>query len=603
MTKVKRRVKKNSTQTAIPKEKNGGGKVVALSDRIPVSLPKKRLLLVWGIILAAGLGLGLNLYRLQIVRAPVLEEKARQQQMVYMRPYIPRRPIIDRQGTILATDRLVYSLYAHPKLFKISREEMAVKLAGILPNKTTEELVSKFNQSESGIRLVYSLPEEIADKISALSLDGIELLRQYSRLYPQQELASEVVGYVDMDHRGQAGVEYSQQKLLERAVLTLQLNRAGNGALMPAHLPEGFLNYDELQLQLTLDLRLQRVANLALKQKLAEFDAKRGSVIVMDVRDGSILALVCEPSYNPNQYYNYDVGLFRNWTITDVYEPGSTFKPINVAIALDAGAIQPNSVFYDQGLIKIDTWEIANYDYYTRGAYGNINVTQILETSNNVGMVQIIKQMKAATFYGALERLGIEERMGIDLPGEAGGQLKDRNQFLASEVEAATTSFGQGFSLTPLKLAQLQAAIANGGKLVTPHVIRGLVDPQGNYQYKPRLQTKPVFSPETSQTVLQMMESVVANGTGKTAAIPGYRIAGKTGTAQKASPSGGYSETAKITSFVGILPVESPRYVVVAVVDEPKRDNAFGSTVAAPIVKSVMESLIAIEGIPPAGFQ
>ncbi|HEY9598532.1 MAG TPA: penicillin-binding protein 2 [Cyanophyceae cyanobacterium] len=549
---------------------------------------------------AGSLGLLLNLYRLQVSQAKSLEKKARQQQMVYLRPFVPRRAIVDRNSNVLAVDRPVYTLYAHPKLFKRSKSEMAASLAPIL-EKTPTELEKLFNQKPSGIRVGGLWAEEVADRVAKLHADGLELIQEYSRLYPQQDLASDVVGYVDLDHRGQAGVEYSQEKLLERAVRTLRLSRAGNGALMPDHVPEGFLNFDDLRLHLTIDSRLQRAARFALKEKIQQFHAERGAVVVMDVRDGSLLALVAEPTYNPNEYYKSDVSLFKNWALADLYEPGSTFKPLNVAIALESGAIQPDSQFNDTGQIRIGRWPIANYDFATRGARGLLSVTQILEHSSNVGMVRIIQQMKPDVYYGWLERLGLGQKSGIDLPFESPSQLKNQEEFTGSLIESATAAFGQGFSLTPIQLAQMHASLANGGKLVTPHVIQGLFNSKGQIYWQPRLSApRPIFSPRTTKAVLGMMEQVVMNGTGKNAQIQGYRIAGKTGTAQKASPTGGYYSNAKITSFVSIFPVESPRYVVLAVVDDPKGEDAFGSTVAAPIVKAMMEALIAIDRISPS---
>jgi cell division protein FtsI (penicillin-binding protein 3) len=560
-----------------------------------------RLLLVWGVLVLFSIGLAVNLYQLQIARAPDLVQKARQQQMVYMRPYIPRRPLIDRQGNVLAVDRLVYTLYAHPKLFKVDRAEIAAKLSNILDPLTQEELLKKFAQRESGVPIAYALKEEVADRIAELSIDGLELIQQYSRLYPQQELVSDAIGYVDRDHHGQAGLEYSQQKLLERSILALRLSRTGNGALMPDRVPEGFLDFDDQQLQITLDLRLQRAARFALKQQLEAFNAKRGAVIVMDVNDGAIRALAAEPTYDPNQYYNYDIRLFKNWTVTDLYEPGSTFKPINLALALEQGAIQPESTVNDTGVMRFGRWTISNHDYDSRGARGQLNLNEVLQYSSNVGMVKVMSQMKRPDYYKALQNLGIDRKIGLDLPGEAAGQLKSEQKFTESAVEAATAAFGQGFSLTPFKLLQLHAAIANGGKLVTPYLVEGLVDSQGNVQFSPQRQPpRPIFSEETSKAVLRMMESVVESESGRNARIEGYRIAGKSGTAQKASPAGGYYSNLKISSFVSILPVDHPRYVVLAVVDEPKGDNAYGSVAAAPIARAVMEAAIAIEGIPPS---
>lgn len=563
-------------------------------------VPRFRLLLVWVLMIAGGLGILTNLYSLQVKQAPILEERARQQQMVYLRPFIPRRSIVDRSGNILATDRPVYTLYAHPKLFKISKRDMAALLGPII-GKSSTDLEKRFDKKQTGIRIGYALTEEVADKVARLQANGLELIQQYSRLYPQQDLAADVVGYVDVDHRGQAGVEYSQENLLERAVRTLRLSRAGNGALMPDHVPEGFLHFDDLRLQLTLDSRLQRAARFALKQTMDQYNAERGTVIVMDVQDGALLALATEPTYNPNQYYNFDVSLYKNWALSDLYEPGSTFKPLNVAIALETGAIQPDSLFNDTGQIQFGKWLIANYDFESKGGHGLISVSKILQYSSNIGMVRLIQQMKPSIYHNWLEKLGLGQKVAIDLPFETAGQLKSEQRFTTTPVDAATASFGQGFSLTPIQLVQLHAALANGGKLVTPHVVQGLSDSKGRMHWQPRLSApRSIFSRPTTQAVLDMMESVVVEGTGKSAQIPGYRVAGKTGTAQKASPTGGYYTNAKITSFVGIFPVESPRYVVLAVVDAPKGKNAFGSTVAAPVVKSVLEALISIERIPPS---
>ncbi|MEG4857599.1 penicillin-binding protein 2 [Microcoleus sp. K1-B6] len=572
---------------------------------------KFRLWAVWAVLMLGGLGLAVNLFYLQVTRAPALRKQAEQQQTLKTKPFVPRRPIIDRAGNVLAIDRQVYTLYAHPKLFNHSKAEIAAKLAPMLaielsPGTTSEtELIRRFNLAESGITIAESLPQEVADRVAQMQIkeslvDGLELLRQQQRFYPQQELAADILGYVDGERKGQAGVEYSQQNLLERSMPSIQFSRSSNGDWVPDRLTAGFVQLDDLKLQLTIDSRLQRAARVALKEKMKQHNAKRGTVIVMDARNGELLSVVAEPSYDPNQYFNFDLSRYKNWAVTDVYEPGSTFKAINVAIALEAGAVKPNTVFKDEGRIYMDGWTIQNSDYKFVGARGPSTVTEILKHSSNVGMVHVMRSMKASLYYQALEKLGLGQTAGTDLPFEVTSQLKNREQFINSPVEVATTAFGQGFSITPMQLVQLNGALANGGKLVTPHVVRGLFDRDGEAYWKlPRPVPKQVFSPETTKQVLEMMETVVDGGTGKAAQIPGYRIAGKTGTAQKANAGGGYSDKAIITSFVGIMPVEAPRYVVLAVIDEPKEGSS-GGTVAAPIVESVMEALISIEKIAPS---
>ncbi|WP_072218092.1 peptidoglycan D,D-transpeptidase FtsI family protein [Leptolyngbya sp. NIES-2104] len=560
----------------------------------------RRLFLVWAILVSATVLLTLNLVRLQVFQSTDLLKQARAQQTTFLRPFVPRRPITDRSGNVLAIDRPVYTLYAHPIAFKEPKTEIATKLSEIL-GTSAGELLQRLNSAESGIRVEYAVSESAADRIQSLQLDGLELAQQQQRLYPQQNLVADVVGYLDIDRIGQAGVEYAHKNLLERSVKSVRLSRTGSGVMMPDRLPGGFLQVDNLHLQLSIDNRVQRAALDALQPQLKKFNAKRGVVIAMDAKTGEIRAMASDPSYDPNQFYKANVEQFKNWALTDLYEPGSTFKPINIAIALEAGAIKPDQVINDEGAIQIDGWPIQNFDYSTAGARGPSTITQIMEHSSNVGMVRIIQQMSRPTYYAWLQKIGLGKPTGIDLPFETAGQLKDQKTFLESPIDAATSSFGQGFSLTALQLVQLEGILASGGKLLTPHVAQGLFDERGQpYWQANSAEPKQIFSPQTAQTVLQMMESVVKNGTGKAAQIPNYRIGGKTGTAQKAGPNGGYIEGAKITSFVSIFPIEAPRYVVAAVIDEPKGEDAFGSTVAAPIVKAVMEALIVADKIPPS---
>jgi cell division protein FtsI (penicillin-binding protein 3) len=578
---------------------SGGVAVKSSTDTLPESPKlKSRLFTVWILLIVAGIGLGANLYRLQIIDGDKLTKKARNQQMVNFRPQTPRRLIVDRNREVLAIDRPAYTLSVHPKLFSKSNQEVA-QLLGTILDQDPGELEEKFKAKKSGILLSKNLPEETADRVLGLGLNGIDATKKYSRFYPQQDLVSEVVGYIDSDRIGQAGVERSQEKLVERAIEEMRMNRTGKGAMMPNHAPDGFINHDDFQLLLTIDTRLQRAARYALKRQIRRYGAKRGAVIVMDAYDGSLLAMVAQPTYNSNEYSKADISLFKNWTVADLYEPGSTFKPLNVAIALETGVIKPDDTFNDSGVIKVGDRTINNAE---NKRYGRVSIAQILQYSSNIGMVQISQRMRPNIYYGWLERLGLGQKLETDLPFAVASQLKSQEEFISTPVEPATTSFGQGFSLTPLQLVQMMGSLANGGKLVTPHVVQGLVDSNGQMHYSPtRSQARQVFSPLTTQKVVEMMETVVAaNGTGKAAQIPGYRIAGKTGTAQKAS-KGVYLKDARVTSFVGILPVESPRYVVLAIVDEPKGENAYGGTVAAPVVKSVMEALITTEQIPPSG--
>ncbi|MEM7759983.1 MAG: penicillin-binding protein 2 [Cyanobacteria bacterium P01_A01_bin.40] len=581
-----------------------------------------RLFLVWGILVVSAVGLASRLYYLQIIDPVVKYEQApkgkkltqiaKDQQTTTLNFYIPRRQIVDRQQNVLATDRITYTLYVHPHLFirnsqQVPAAEIAEQLAAILGNKTSEELLSIFAKQDWGIRLAGDLPESAKTKIAAMQIDGLDLKQNYTRFYPHKEMAAEVTGYVNRDstRSPQAGVEYTQDQLLKRSPISWKMKRSFNqekAVFHPGDLDRSqqLFNFDDLRLQLTIDLRLQQMARNALKRQMEQYKAKRGAVIVMDVRDGAIAALVSEPTYDPNTYYKYDIGLFKNWAITDLYEPGSTFKPVNIALALDAGVISPHDTFDDTGEIQIKDAVVRNHDFVKKGARGELSLAEILKYSSNVGMIKIMRRMNPLDYYQDLQKLGVEDKVEFDIPGYTTGRLKNEVEFTVREIEPATTAFGQGFSLTPLKLIQIHAALANKGKLITPHVVRGLSDYKGYLHYFQPANSKQIFSAQTADTVLEMMEEVVEDGSGYAAQVPGYRIAGKTGTSQKANDQGGYDEKAKITSFVGLFPVEAPRYAVLAVVDEPQGEHTYGSTVAAPIVGSVIQGIINIEGIPPS---
>ncbi|MBD1910852.1 penicillin-binding protein 2 [Leptolyngbya sp. FACHB-16] len=562
--------------------------------------PRARLLIVWAILLVSMVGLAANLVRLQVFDAESLQAQAESQQSIMLNSPPPRRPIVDRLGNILAVDRPVYTLYAHPKLFKESKEAIAQALSPII-NKPMSDLVQLFQSGESGLEAGYALPEDMADRIRDLRMDGLELIEEQQRLYPQQNLFGEIVGFVNGEQKGQAGIEYSFDEQLQLKPRKYELRRTAMGEILPGSDPGDLTHSDELSLHLTVDSRLQRLVRIALQNTIKSYGAKRGAVLVMDVRDGSLISLVTEPTFDPNQFYKSPADRYRNWAVSDLYEPGSTFKTVNVAIALESKAVKPSDSFVDEGQIIVGEWPIQNNDYSYAGARGPQTITQIIQNSSNVGMVRVMQQLKPNDYYGWLEKIGLGDVTGTDLPFETASTLKDKETFLSDPIEPATTAFGQGISLTPLQMVQLQSSIANGGMLVTPHVVTGLYDANNKLQWQPKLPApRRVFSTATAQAVLKMMEAVVDDGTGKAAQIPGYRLAGKTGTAQKASASGGYDSSARITSFVSLFPSDAPRYSILVVVDEPQGDNAYGGTVAAPLAKTVIETMITTLGVPPS---
>ncbi|MEO0852613.1 MAG: penicillin-binding protein 2, partial [Cyanobacteria bacterium J06648_11] len=560
-------------------------------------------------ILAAAIVAG-RMVQLQLVMGPTLQSRARSQQEAYLNPFIPRRSIVDRRSVVhreaelLAVDRAVYTLWAYPVMYQRRQEaaaDIAEKLAPVL-EQSEAHLRQRLENAKYPVRLERWVPEELAAKIRAMHVDdGVELVRERQRIYPARETAAEVVGYVDLDRVGRAGVESTWDRRLERASREIAVPRDALGHLVAASVPDDLLEDNETVLQLSLDMRLQRAAHAALAAQVEHYEADRGTAIVMDPHTGEILALASSPTYDPNRYFDgYDVRLFRTWAVTDLYEPGSTFKPINIAIALDSGHIQPETQVYDSGRITVGGWPIQNSDYVERGAAGWMDVSEVLQRSSNVGMVRLMETVPPQDYYDALVNLGLGTFSGVDLPSEVASYVKSERQFTRYPIEPATVSFGQGLALTPLQLVQLHAAIANGGTKVTPHVVRGLVDRNTDaLVWRPGgIEQKRIFSEASTRAIRGMMRDVVDVGTGQAAAIEGREIGGKTGTAQKADPSGGgYYENAKIVSFIGYYPALEPRYVLMAVVDSPVGDNIYGSTVAAPIVKSIMEEIIALEAI------
>jgi cell division protein FtsI (penicillin-binding protein 3) len=318
------------------------------------NLTQKRLFLVWLVLIMGCLLLGINLLRLQVFQVGDLARRAKQQQTTYLRPFVPRRPIVDRSGNVVAIDRPANVLYAHPRYFKIAKEEVAKQLGPIL-GKPVPELLAKFNQAESGIKLEEALNEDEAKRVDNLVIDGLELAPWQQRMYPQQNLLANVIGYVDNNQEAQAGVEYSFGHLLKQSPKAVRLNKTGEGTMLPEGIPNGFVNQDDLRLQLTIDSRLQRAITPILQRQVHNFGAKRGLVLVMDALDGSILSMVSDPTFDANKYYDVqDLATFKNWALTDLYEPGSTFKPIVVAMALESGSVKLADYVYDSGYLEFD---------------------------------------------------------------------------------------------------------------------------------------------------------------------------------------------------------------------------------------------------------
>jgi cell division protein FtsI (penicillin-binding protein 3) len=557
---------------------------------------------VFAILSAGLLGLGLRLAWLQIVERGTLQARARAIQTQSIAPIGKRRTIVDRNGRLVALDEQRFSLWAHPRYFNFpgdepqqirQPDEVAARLATVLA-VPKQALLATMGSRSTGIRLASDLDPETAQRVRQLGISGLDLEAYPHRIYPQGPLFANVVGFLNLERVPQAGLEQSRDRDLRRHEDTLRMRRGADGTPLPEGLSAGSLYGDDLRLQLTLDARLQQVAQQALARQIKKWNAKRGAALVMDVRNGEMLALASSPTYDPNRFWSFKPGLFREWSVQDLYEPGSTFKPINLALALQEKAIDPAGKVSDNGSLTIGGWPIFNHD---RKANGLIDYPTVLQVSSNVAMVQAMAKVKRDRFWHWLRTFGIDGRPDTDLPGAVAGQLKDRQAFISQPIEPAVAAFGQGFSLTPLKLIQLHAMLANGGRLVSPHITRGLRSGDA-LASAPAATGLPLLDPAVTRVVMGWMEAVVERGS-LPVKTPGYRIGGKTGTAQKAE-NGVYIPGALITSFVGHLPMNDPRYVVLVVVDEPKGGNVYGSTVAAPVAKEIIDALLVLEKIAPS---
>ena len=561
------------------------------------SLDKRRLKAVYVFSLLLILGLFGRIVNLQVINSALLQAKANSMQIQRTNALNERRSIVDRNNRLIAYDKKLFKLWAHPEYFNFpgdntsqrrSIEEVATKLALVL-NIKEEIILSKFIDDETGVELFDSLTEEEAQEIGSLYISGLDLEEYSQRIYPQGNIFSNIVGFVNDENYGSSGLELHLDNIIRVFRDSRILNEGADGTPLPdVSGPDDFFK-DDRNIVLTIDSRLQKIAFEALSRQVEEWSAEKGFAIVMNVNNGEILSLVSVPSYDPNRFWEYDQNDFKGWYTLDLFEPGSTFKPINLALALEENIIEKDGLVEDIGKIYVGGWMIANWDELGNGL---INYPEVLQFSSNVGMVKIMSALDPSTYWELLNKLGINEAIQTDIFESTPGYLKPKDIFLNQPIEQAVASFGQGFSISPLKLAQLHAAIANGGNEVIPHI---------TYEFKNEINNidkERYFSAEVSQTILEWMESVVNEGTGVGAAIEGYRIGGKTGTSQKAI-NGIYTDK-KTVSFVANLPVDNPKYLVLVVIDEPNKPYAYGSTVAVPVAKEIIESLIVLEEIPPS---
>jgi cell division protein FtsI (penicillin-binding protein 3)/stage V sporulation protein D (sporulation-specific penicillin-binding protein) len=496
---------------------------------------------------------------------------------------------------LLATNQTLDLVFVDPSEVE-DKEVTADKLAGIL-NLKKEDILTSINVASLYVPLKHKLSESESQQIKASGLKGVGLIPEYWRYYPENTLACSILGFVDAEGVGKYGLEeYFNQELSGTPGQSKEETDNigvkivfGENVLIPAK--------DGSSLYLTLDRYIQGKAEALLAEAVTKFNADSGTVIVMDSSTGKILAMANNPVFDPNKYTEIkenDYSVFKNKAMTDSYEPGSIFKVITMAAGLDSGMITPETTYEDTGSLVIDGNKIMNSDKKTNGIQ---TMTNVLEKSLNTGTTWVEQKLGKNLFYEYLQKFGFGKITGIEFFNEATGILLGIDEL--NNHGFATVSFGQSISTTPLQMITAFSAVANGGTMMKPYIIDKIVGNDGDVTETAPKEVAKVISEESAKDLTTMMISVVNNGHGMQAKVAGYKIAGKTGTAQVVKEDGtGYESNKNIGTFIGFSPTEGADFVVLAKIDNPK-NVAWAESTAAPIVGSMLDFLLKYYNVPP----
>ena len=502
----------------------------------------------------------------------------------------PRGTIVDRNSRRLAFSLGAESLFVHPSKVSTSASGMTGVLADSL-DLPSDKINAAINSSAPFVWLKRGVSRETAEHIIGLQFPGIGSRPSQRRVYPHGNLAASVLGFVDIDAKGIGGLEVSYDRYLRGKARGALGERDARGRMILAD--GGPIAPDIFKVKLSLDAKIQYIAERELRRAVIDTGARAGSVTIIDPKTFGILALAQMPGFDPHFPGKYPTGARRNRVVSDCYEPGSTVKALLVAAALDTGEFgEADPIFCEHGAYRIGRHTI--HDVHP---HGDLTVHGILTRSSNIGAVKIGEQLGTTVYHKYLQTFGFGGKTGVDLPGEIAGILPSSQKW--STIRLATASFGQGIAVTPLQLISAYGALANGGTLMRPHLVTEVSSGSGKVIFKQEpTVVRQVIEPATAARVRNMLAAVVdAGGTGWRAQVAGFRVAGKTGTSQKVDPRGGYSAKGRIASFVGMVPAERPRIVVLVVIDEPKT-SVYGGTVAAPVFRAVARDSLIHLGVP-----
>ncbi|MGH2706577.1 MAG: peptidoglycan D,D-transpeptidase FtsI family protein [Actinomycetota bacterium] len=502
-----------------------------------------------------------------------------------------RGSIRDRNGALLAMSIEMQTVYANPRFVRDPRVA-AGKLAPVLEVETAT-LEARLRSNKGFVYLARKVPAERAEKAKALRIPGVGSIAESRRSYPAGRLAAHVLGFVGMDNRGLAGLEARYDRILAGRDGRMITERDPQGRPIPGGTSSLTPPVPGDDIVLTIDRDVQYAAEVALENATRTYAAKGGSIIVLQPETGDILALANEPSFDPNRFGSSPEAARRNRALVDLYEPGSANKVVTAAAAIEAGTAGLAQVFSVPDEIELAGRRFHDSHPHPRA---DLTLSGVIEQSSNVGTIQVALGVGKDRLYDYLRRFGYGRATGIDFPGEAGGILPEPRRWWSSSLP--TIAVGQGIAATPLQVAQAYATVANGGLSVTPRLVAATVDHSGDRHERPRQPARRAIRPETARELTSMLLRVVEgeHGTGREAAIAGYRVAGKTGTAQKPNPAGAGYE-GHVASFIGFAPAEDPKLVVAVVLDEPT--PIWGGATAAPTARDVMTFALAHLRIGP----
>jgi cell division protein FtsI (penicillin-binding protein 3) len=533
---------------------------------------------------------------LQIVLAPDLQQRADQQRQRIIPLAQERGSIFDRNGVPLAVSIATESLYADPCLIK-DPAATAAKLAKLL-DVSRSTLTRQLSSKKRFVWLQRKLDPQLTKQVKQLRIPGLNFVPEPKRYYPQATTAAHVIGFTGLDPKGLEGIELEYDLELQGEPGRLVSSKDAQGRGLASEAQQVIGGQAGNSLYLTLDRSLQYIAEQELAKAVAKAKAVSGTIVVMEPASGRILALASVPDYNPNQPGGTRAAWRRNRSVTDVYEPGSTFKPILLAAALEEGVVKPGQTVYcENGSYTVSGKTIRDHNK----KYKDLTLREALKVSSNIGFAKIGKKLERERFYSYIRDFGFGEQSGVDLPGEVSGIVRKPSSWF--EIDLANISFGQGISVTPMQVTAAISAIANGGLLMEPYLVEKVTDAQGQLleRHLPQARRR-VISEKTAATVREMMVAVTEQGgTAPQAAIAGFRVAGKTGTAQKVDPvTGGYSPDKMVSSFVGIVPADNPAMVISVTIDEPE-GTTYGGVVAAPVFAGFAAQALSYLDILPMG--